>query len=72
MPYDTETEYLDENTPLLKGVEMWCPNCKKLHNVLAYVRLQRRKACGKQTTDICKCPSCRFLFAPMIDLRDLG
>lgn len=43
---------------------MHCPRCKKLHDILQYVRLEVIEEFSAETTPCYKCPSCKWIFAP--------
>lgn len=42
---------------------MKCPRCKKLHDVLQYIRLETIEEFQTQTVPCYKCPSCKWIFA---------
>lgn len=43
---------------------MFCPRCKREHDVLQYKRLEEIEEFSLETTPVYKCPSCRWLFSP--------
>jgi len=53
-----------EGIPLIDGVNMRCPRCKKLHNILRYVPMGQIEEFIAETMPVYKCPSCRWIFAP--------
>lgn len=50
---------------------MRCPRCKRKQNVLEYVPLMLIEEFENQTATIYKCPKCKWLFAPSVDLKDV-
>ena len=44
---------------------MRCPRCKKQHDILQYVPMRLIEEFAPETTPIYKCPSCRWIFAPI-------
>lgn len=51
--------------PISDGRRMTCPRCKKKHDILAYVPLKMMESFAEECAAIYKCPSCRWLFAPV-------
>lgn len=47
---------------------MRCPRCKEQHDILKYVPLRLIEEFMEETTPIYKCPTCRWMFAPVDDL----
>jgi hypothetical protein len=44
---------------------MRCPRCKNQHDILQYVPMRMIDEFVTETTPIYKCPSCRWIFAPI-------
>jgi uncharacterized protein with PIN domain len=53
-----------DRTPLIEGINMRCPRCRKLENVLRYVPMGQVEEFIQDTTPVYKCPHCRWIFAP--------
>lgn len=47
---------------------MRCPRCKNLHDLLQYVPMRLIEEFAAETTVIYKCPTCRWIFAPIDDV----
>jgi uncharacterized protein with PIN domain len=53
-----------ERIPLIEGINMRCPRCKKQENVLRFVPMGQIEEFVEDTTPVYKCPHCRWIFAP--------
>jgi hypothetical protein len=49
---------------LIRGHQMFCPRCKKYHDILAYKPMQVIPDYAADTVPIYACPECRWKFAP--------
>ena len=53
---------------LIEGRMMRCPRCKEQYDILQYVPLRLIEEFMADTTPIYKCPTCRWMFAPVDQL----
>jgi uncharacterized C2H2 Zn-finger protein len=56
-----------ENSLIVEGRYMRCPRCKKTHDILRYVPMGQIEEFQTETVPVYKCPSCRWIFAPVLD-----
>jgi len=63
----TDAKRRPARIPLIDGRHMTCPRCRKAHDILRYVPMAEVEEFKSETMPIYKCPSCRWLFAPVQD-----
>lgn len=49
---------------------MICPRCQERSNLLNFTKLNQVNSEHYNTVPIYKCPSCRYVFAPLPDITD--
>lgn len=59
-----------ENSLIVDGRYMRCPRCRNAHDVLRYVPMGQIEEFRAETVPVYKCPTCRWIFAPAIHIRE--
>lgn len=56
-----------ENSLIVGGRYMRCPRCKREQDILRYVPMGQIEEFREETVPIYKCPTCRWIFAPVLN-----
>lgn len=68
MDVQTDESTTAADTSLIVGRNMRCPRCEELHDILRYVPMGLQEKYARETTMVYKCPSCKWIFAPIDDI----
>lgn len=60
-----------ENSLIVDERYMRCPRCRRVHDVLAFVPMGMIEEFRTETAPVYKCPSCHWIFAPVLALSEL-
>lgn len=60
----------DDNRLIVDKRYMRCPRCKKVEDILRYAPMEQIEEFKRETVPVYKCPNCRWIFAPAIEVRE--